>query len=276
MFNSPKIMGIVNVTPDSFSDGGHFYDTDKAIDHAVSLVMQGADILDIGGESTRPGADFVSEDDELCRVLPVIEGLVKITKCPISIDTRKPEVAKAAIEAGASLWNDVSGLTFVNESPSLAKQLGCDIVLMHAQGTPQTMQDNPQYKDVVQDVIVWFKERIEVCTAQGIAKEKIILDPGIGFGKTTAHNLSLIANLDQIKALGFPVLFGASRKRFIGAVSSVSSSKPEGDKPNRLGGSLAAALYAAQQGADIIRVHDVMETKQALELIGAITQEKDL
>ena len=256
-------MGVVNVTPDSFSDGGEFSDSDTAVAHGLNLVGDGAEILDIGGESTRPGADPVPEQEELDRVIPVIEKLAAETSAAISIDTRKPKVAHAAITAGASIWNDVTALTHASDSLATAAALDCNIVLMHAQGDPKTMQDHPQYDDVVAEVYQYLSGRHEACLSAGIECEKIVIDPGIGFGKTLEHNLSLLANLDRFSDLA-PVLLGASRKRFIAALDR------EGPAKDRLGGSLAAALVGAAKGAAIIRVHDVAETRQALRVFGAI------
>ncbi|HXI86522.1 MAG TPA: dihydropteroate synthase, partial [Parvularculaceae bacterium] len=194
-------MGVVNATPDSFSDGGAFACAEEAVAHGLRLVEQGADILDVGGESTRPGADDVPVAEELRRVLPVIEGLAAATDIPISIDTRKPEVARAAIAAGASIWNDVSALTFAPESLETAAALGCDIILMHARGEPKTMQVDPRYDDVVEEVYAYLARRIEAAVQAGIAKTRLIVDPGIGFGKALSHNLALIAGLERFKAL---------------------------------------------------------------------------
>jgi len=262
----PRIMGIVNVTPDSFSDGGRFAGPDAAIAHGLSLVKDGADILDIGGESTRPGAEPVPLAQERTRVLPVIEGLRAQTDIPISIDTRKPEIAADAVAAGATIWNDVSALGFSADSLSIATRLDCEIVLMHAQGSPQTMQDNPTYDDVVGEVLTWLTERVQACRNAGIAESRLILDPGIGFGKTLAHNLDLMRGLDRVLSLGLPVLFGASRKRFIAALDR------DGPADARLGGSIAAALHAAARGAAILRVHDVAQTRQALAVASALAR----
>ena len=210
------IVGIVNVTPDSFSDGGRFCDTQAAIAHGLKLIEDGADILDIGGESTRPGAEPVSIDEELSRVIPVIEGLVGKTQERISIDTRKPEVARQAVEAGAELWNDVSALTYDEDSLTTAAALDVPVILMHAQGLPETMQTAPSYRDVVEEVKTYLLARAEAAIAVGVRKEQIILDPGIGFGKSLQHNIELFQRLGDIVGLGFPVLLGASRKRFIG------------------------------------------------------------
>ncbi len=259
-------MGVVNVTPDSFSDGGKFFALDAAVAHGVRLAAEGADILDVGGESTRPGAEPVPVDEEISRVLPVIERLRGRTDAPISIDTRKPEAARAAIAAGASVWNDVSALTFSPESIPTAAALRCEVVLMHAQGDPKTMQDNPQYADVVEEVCEFLAARMEACAAAGVAREKITIDPGIGFGKTLAHNLALLANLDRLAGIA-PVLLGVSRKRFIAAIDKAAN----GARPapeDRLAGSLAAILVA--RGASIVRVHDVAATRQALAVANAV------
>jgi len=261
---SPRLMGIVNVSPDSFSDGGQFDNVDAAVHYALALVDQGADILDIGGESTRPGADLIPEAEELARVLPVIDALHVRTECPLSIDTRKPEVALAAIEAGAVIWNDVSALTFSDDSMAIAARLDCEIVLMHAQGNPETMQDRPQYNDAVEEIAQWLEARVQSCLLAGIDRERLIVDPGIGFGKTLAHNLALLSGLERFQALGLPLLVGASRKRFIAAVDR------DGPAEARLGGSLAAALRAANAGAHILRIHDVAQTRQALAVCAAI------
>ncbi len=260
----PLLMGVVNVTPDSFSDGGAFLDPARAIDHGLKLVDEGAAILDIGGESTRPGAEPVGDETELSRVLPVVKGLAAQTAAVISIDTRKPVVARACVEAGASIWNDVSALTYSDESVAVAASLGCRVVLMHAQGEPKTMEDEPCYGDVVEEVFRDLSARISACEASGIARPRLVADPGIGFGKTLAHNLALIANLDRFSALGVPVLLGASRKRFIAALDR------QGAPSARLGGSIAAALAGAARRASIIRVHDVAATRQALAVADAI------
>jgi dihydropteroate synthase len=262
----PRVMGIVNFTPDSFSDGGQFNSARAAADHALRLAEEGADILDIGGESTRPGAGPVSEQEEMDRVLPVIEWVARETRTPLSLDTRKPRVMEAGHAAGALIWNDVSALTFAPDSIETAARLGCPVILMHAQGDPKTMQDNPVYEDVVAEVRDFLAARIAACTGAGIARDRLIADPGIGFGKTLAHNLTLLNNLRDFANLGCPLLIGASRKRFIGALS--------GDAPahRRLGGSVAVALRAAAQGADILRVHDVAETRQALDVWLAMAQ----
>jgi dihydropteroate synthase len=262
----PRVMGIVNVTPDSFSDGGRFFDHRAALEHAWRLIDEGADILDIGGESTRPGAEAVSEAEELRRVIPLIQAIRAQSPIPISIDTVKPAVAQAAACAGATLWNDVAALRHAPESLEVAAALGCEVVLMHMQGEPRTMQTAPRYDDVVAEVLAFLMERAEAAMTAGVARSRILIDPGVGFGKTLAHNLTLLAHLDQFVATGFPVVLGASRKRFIHAIDKAS---PEAS--DRLGGSLAAALAGARAGCAVVRVHDVRETVQALKVRGAIT-----
>jgi dihydropteroate synthase len=262
-------MGIVNVTPDSFSDGGRLASAGSAVAHGLRLVEQGADILDIGGESTRPGADPVEAGEEIDRVLPVIEGLRAAGWTgPLSIDTMKPEVARAAVAAGATMWNDVTALGFAPDSMATAAALNCEVVLMHMQGEPRTMQAAPRYGDVVSEVTGWLAARADAAIAAGVARDRIRLDPGLGFGKTPAHNLALTARLDRLVGLGFPVLYGASRKRTIQSVDPTAS-----DPADRLGGSLALALAAARRGASIIRVHDVRETVQALAVQAALIEE---
>ena len=262
----PRIMGIVNVTPDSFSDGGRLASVEAAVAHGLRLVEQGADILDIGGESTRPGASPVAEADEIDRVLPVIAGVRAAGWAgPISIDTMKPAVARAAVAAGATMWNDVTALGFAPDSLATAAELGCDVVLMHMRGKPRTMQLDPRYADVVAEVSDWLSARADAAVAAGVARERIWLDPGLGFGKTVADNLALTARLDGLVATGFPVLYGASRKRVIQSVDPTAT-----DPLDRIGGSLALALEAARAGASILRVHDVRETVQALAVQAAV------
>ena len=262
----PQVMGIVNVTPDSFSDGGRHDDPGAALAHARALLAEGADILDIGGESTRPGADPVSEAEELARVLPVIQGLRPETRALISIDTRKPAVARAALAAGADIWNDVSALGAPG-AVEVAAEVGCQVVLMHMQGDPTTMQRAPHYADVVSEVLEFLRARAHGAMAVGVVREKIWLDPGIGFGKTLAHNLALLAHLDRFVALGFPVLLGASRKGMIQSLDSTARATTD-----RLGGSLATALAGAQAGVAAVRVHDVRETVQAFKVWSAILE----
>ena len=263
----PRVMGIVNTTPDSFSDGGRHDSVEAAVVHGLKLAADGADILDIGGESTRPGAQPVDIETEIARTAPVILGLRAAGWAgPISIDTMKPEVAAVAVGAGANIWNDVSALTFSPASLPTAVDLGCDVVLMHMKGEPRTMQDAPHYDDVVSEVADWLALRAGEVMAAGVAPDRIWLDPGIGFGKTAAHNTALTARLERIGATGLPILYGASRKRTIAAIDPRAT-----DASDRLGGSLALALEAARRGAAIVRVHDVRETVQALAVQAAVT-----
>lgn len=253
----PQVMGIVNVTPDSFSDGGAHDTTDAAVAHALRLVEEGADVLDIGGESTRPGAAEVEVEEELRRVVPVIERLAAQVAVPISIDTSKPEVMRAAVQAGAGMINDVYGLRREGALDAAAA-LGVPVVLMHMQGEPRSMQAAPQYDDVVGEVHRFLAERIFAAEMAGIPKQRIVVDPGFGFGKDTAHNLQLLAQFERFAELGVPVLAGLSRKRSIGELTGR-------DVPaDRVAGSVAAHLIAAQRGAAIVRVHDVAATVQAL------------
>ena len=265
MSGRPMVMGVVNVTPDSFSDGGRFFDRETAIEHARRLIAEGADILDIGGESTRPGAASVSAEEEIDRVVPVIEAIRTESAAPLSIDTMKPEVARAARAAGATAWNDVTALGWAEDSMATAAELGCPVILMHMQGEPRTMQDDPRYEDVVAEVRAFLLGRAEAAVAAGVDRESIWLDPGIGFGKTLAHNLELLRNLPRLTDLGFPLVMGVSRKRFIRAIDATAQGVDD-----RLGGSLAAALWCAAHGAAVIRVHDVRETVQALSVLEAI------
>ena len=263
--SGPLVMGIVNVTPDSFSDGGRFADLDAAVARALRLIAEGADWLDIGGESTRPGAAPVAEAEELARVVPLIAAIRAVSAIPISVDTMKPAVARAAMAAGATMWNDVTALSGSPGSLATAAELGCDVVLMHMRGEPATMQNDPRYEDVVAEVIAFLRARADAALAAGVARDRIWLDPGIGFGKTADHSLELLNALGRITALGFPVLLGASRKGFIRAVD------PTAVEPgDRLGGSLAVALAGARAGAAMVRVHDVRETVQALATQAAI------
>ncbi|HET9159934.1 MAG TPA: dihydropteroate synthase [Caulobacteraceae bacterium] len=263
----PRVMGVVNVTPDSFSDGGRFLGVEAAVDHALRLVEEGADILDLGAESTRPRAEPVSQADELERLIPVIESVRARCQTPISVDTMKPAVAREAMAAGASIWNDVTALSWSPESLASAAELGCGVILMHMQGDPRTMQDDPRYEEVVAEVREFLAERARVAMAAGVRREAIWLDPGIGFGKNLAHNLALIANLDRIAALGFPVLLGVSRKGFIRAIDPKAT-----DPAARLAGSITAALAGVRAGASILRVHDVAATRQALAVDAALRQ----
>ena len=259
-----EVMGIVNVTPDSFSDGGQWLDAEKAVAHGLELAQQGAVILDIGGESTRPGADSVDVAEELRRVLPVIEGLVDARPAGvrISIDTAKAEVASRALEAGADIVNDVTGLTGDPAMKGVVAAAGCEVCVMHMQGEPRTMQASPTYGDVVKDIRDYLQVQVEGLVSVGIDPGKVWLDPDIGFGKTVGHNLELLNRLDEIVALGHPVLIGASRKAFIGKVSGAETA-------DRLPGSLAAIVIALERGARIFRVHDVAQSVQALEVAAA-------
>ncbi len=254
----PRIMGIVNVTPDSFSDGGQHDEAAAAIAHGLKLAEEGADILDVGGESTRPGSDAVAVDDELRRVIPVIEGLRAKTDKLISIDTRKAEVMRRAAAAGADILNDVSALTHDPKALDVAAESGLPVMLMHAQGDPKTMNDNPQYSDVVLDVFDYLEGRIRECVAAGIPKSRLIADPGIGFGKHLHHNVAVLNALSLYHGLGVPLLLGASRKKLIGQICNVEAPR------DRVPGSIAAALFGVAQGVQIVRVHDVAETRQAV------------
>jgi dihydropteroate synthase len=262
----PLVMGVVNVTPDSFSDGGRFAALPAALAHARALIAAGADMLDIGGESTRPGAAPVPEAEEIARVVPLIEAL-RDTGVRLSIDTMKPGVAEAAVAAGAGIWNDVTAMSGAPDSLERAARLGCEVVLMHMKGAPATMQRDPHYGDVLAEVCDFLLSRAEAAIAVGVACEKISLDPGIGFGKSLAHNLTLLANLDRIVALDFPIVLGVSRKRFVQAIDPTA-----GDPNDRIGGSLAAALAGAAAGAAVVRVHDVRQTVQALQVWAAIEE----
>ncbi len=258
---NPKLMGVVNVTPDSFSDGGLFLDAEAAIDHGRELAEQGAEILDIGGESTRPGAEEVSAEEELARVAPVVAGLAEAAT--VSIDTSKVAVAEAALDAGATIVNDVTALRGDPEIGALCAERDAGLVLMHMQGDPRTMQEAPTYDDVVDDVKVFLAERMQSAIDAGVAEERIWLDPGIGFGKNLDHNLELLRRLGELRELGRPLVVGASRKSFIGKIDGSAV----GD---RLGGTIASSVLAAAEGADILRVHDVDEVAQALRVAGAI------
>ena len=257
---APKIMGIVNVTPDSFSDGGRYSDPADAVEHALRLVEQGADILDIGGESTRPYSTPVQQQEELNRVIPVIEALAKQTSVPISIDTSKAAVAQAAIENGAQIINDVSGLEADPKMIEIAAKSNAGICAMHMRGNPQNMQDDPQYQDVTAEIHLYLQQRRDALLAAGIEQERICLDPGIGFGKTHEHNFQLVRDCDQFLDLGCPILVGHSRKGFI--------AKAIGDKESdRDAGTLAMSLYMANKGIHILRVHNVQATKHGLDTL---------
>jgi dihydropteroate synthase len=257
--DQPQVMGIINATPDSFSDGGQFADAGGAAEAGADMAAQGAAIIDVGGESTRPGARVIWEGDEIERVVPVIRQLVA-GGVAVSADTRKADVMTAALEAGARMINDVSALTFDQRSAEVVAASGVPVVLMHHQGDPQTMQDDPRYDDVLVEVYLWLEERIGASVEAGIARNKILVDPGFGFGKKVAHNLELMNGLALFHSLGCPLVIGASRKRTIGALSN------EAPVDQRLGGSIAFALKAVEQGVQIVRVHDVFETVQALRV----------
>ncbi len=263
------IMGVLNVTPDSFSDGGKFFSVDKAVERALEMEKEGADIVDIGGESTRPGAKPVTLNEEMDRVIPVVEELVKKLKVPVSIDSYKSKIVKKALGCGVSMVNDVTALQGDRHLVNLIAECDVPICLMHMKGNPRDMQKNPEYDDIIFEIKSFLKERAEFAVFNGVKKENIIIDPGLGFGKRTGRgiedNIEIIRRLDELKKLGFPVLIGVSRKTFIGNLCS------KGKKPalvhKRLGGSIAAGLMAVNNGADIIRVHDVQETRCALDII---------
>jgi len=261
----PLIMGIINVTPDSFSDGGSY----DPLARARQLISEGADVLDIGGESTRPGAEPVSIEAEIARVVPVISAIAAEWSGVISIDTLKPDVARAAFQAGATVWNDVTALSHSAESLEVAAELGGDVILMHMQGEPRTMQAAPYYKDVVSEVEAYLIGRAEVVMQAGVARDRIWFDPGIGFGKTLDHNLALIRATDRLACHGFPLLMAASRKRFIAALEEREGSEPSA-ADHRIGGTLAVHLYAISKGAKMVRVHDVLAMRQALRVWSAL------
>jgi dihydropteroate synthase len=268
----PAVMGIVNVTPDSFSDGGRFLDPDAAVAHGIELVAQGADALDIGGESTRPGAAPVPADEELARVVPVVERLATATNVPVSIDTTKSEVARAALEAGATIVNDVSAGRDGPEILNVTAEAGAGYVVMHMQGEPRTMQLEPRYDDVVAEVGDFLVERIDAARAAGIAPDAIAADPGIGFGKTVEHNLLLLAGLRALaERVQVPVLVGTSRKTFIGRLLARATGASE-DLPvdQREEGTLATVVWALERGASIVRVHDVLPAVRAVRLLDAM------
>jgi len=257
----PKIMGILNITPDSFSDGGQFSNIDHAVKQAYKMVEEGADIIDIGGESTRPGAKEVPLEKELQRVIPVIKEIQDIN-VPISIDTSKPEVMLAAAEAGATLINDVCALQGPGALETVSR-LKLPVCLMHMQGSPRTMQKYPQYNDVIKDIGYFFQQRIDAAEAAGIESKNILLDPGFGFGKMLQHNIDILNHLEDFKALGFPLLIGLSRKKFLGELTGT-------DTKDRMLASVIASMVATQNGAQILRVHDVAETKQMLNILKVV------
>ena len=257
-------MGVLNVTPDSFSDGGRFLDPSAALAHGRQLADEGADLIDVGGESTRPGAEPVSEGAELERVVPVLEGLAGAGGPPLSIDTSKAAVAGAALAAGATFVNDVTALRADPAMAEVVAGAGAEVCLVHMRGEPRTMQDDPRYEDVVSEVRAFLEERLAFAVREGIAEDRVWVDPGIGFGKTLEHNLELIRRLDEIVAIGRPVVFGASRKRFLGALTG----RPEGE---RVAGTVAANLLAFERGAVMFRVHDVAPNRDALRVAAATT-----
>ena len=259
----PLIMGILNVTPDSFSDGGRYVDEATAVEHGLAMIADGADIVDVGGESTRPGAAAVPEDEECRRVIPVVRALVAQTKTPISIDTTKAGVARKALDAGAAIVNDVSALTGDPDMAAAARDSRAGIVLMHMQGAPRTMQDNPVYANVVEDVAAYLAARLAAAERAGIDPGALVVDPGIGFGKTPEHNVELLAGVARFREMRRPVLVGLSRKRFLGILTG----REVGE---RLIGSLAAAAYCLVRGVDILRVHDVRETRDVVRVVHAI------
>ncbi len=264
-------MGILNVTPDSFSDGGRFYgpeggppDVQRAVEAALRMADDGADIIDVGGESTRPGAPALSSGEEQKRVIPVIEGIRKHSRVPISIDTYKADTARAAMEAGAGMINDISGLAFDPGMPKAASETGAALVLMHIKGTPSDMQKDPRYRDLLAEVKEYLQNAVAKAEAAGVSRGKILIDVGIGFGKNAGHNLELINRLDEFSTLGYPIVIGVSRKAFIGGVTGVS------DPKDRLEGGLSAAVVSIVRGANIIRVHDVLAAKRASAVADAI------
>ena len=263
----PLVMGILNVTPDSFSDGGQHNALDDALERALAMIAEGADVIDIGGESTRPNAQPVALDEELRRTVPVIKALRERSDVPVSIDTSKPEVMQAAVEAGASMINDVNALQ-APDAVRVAARLSADVCLMHRQGNAATMQDNPVYEDVVSDVLHELQARVADCIDGGIERERLLLDPGFGFGKTTTHNLQLLRGLGQFVATSLPVLVGLSRKSLLQAIT-------ERPVEQRLAGSLALATMAAMQGARVIRVHDVAATVDAMKVVAAVTNKHE-
>jgi dihydropteroate synthase len=257
------IVGVLNVTPDSFSDGGRFFVESAAIEHAMRLAEEGADIIDIGGESTRPGSDSVPVDEELRRVIPVIEALVAKTKIPISIDTYKSTVAKRALEAGATIVNDISGLTSDPEMVDVAANHDASVIIMHMKGTPKTMQVDPEYDDVVEEVKTFLQEQVRVALDHGISQ--IIIDPGIGFGKKLEHNLEIFGRLEELAEIGYPLMVGPSRKSFIGTILNLPVD-------SRLEGTAAAVAASILKGANLVRVHDVQAMKRVAQVVDAIKQ----
>lgn len=272
--NGPVLMGIVNLTPDSFSDGGRFYRGDRldlaaAVDHALQLVEEGAAILDLGAESTRPGSQRVDENEELRRIVPAVAAICEKTSVPISVDTYRAAVARESIAAGAEIVNDISGATFDPEMLPVLCETNVGLCLMHMQGTPQTMQQSPHYDDVVAEVAAYLTERKNALIAAGISPERMTLDPGIGFGKNAAHNLRLLREVETLHEIGLPLLYGISRKRFVDALTGCDHAD---DPKLRLPGTLAATIFLALKGVQIFRVHDVAATKQALAMANVLRE----
>ena len=265
----PLIMGILNVTPDSFTDGGKFLDTNTAVDHAIDMIADGADIIDIGGESTRPFSDPVSEEEELSRVISVIQKLREKTDTIISIDTTKSSVADSACSVGADIVNDISGLSFDIDMVNTVIKHDCPVVLMHIIGNPKTMQENPSYNNLISDITNHLLERANFALKKGVKKHNIILDPGIGFGKTIDNNFNIINNIDKLNNLGYPILIGASRKSFIGKTLDV-------DENNRIEGTIASNIIALDRGCNIFRVHDIIEAKRSLIIANKILNSNTL
>jgi dihydropteroate synthase len=257
------VMGVLNVTPDSFSDGGRFFDSSRAIEHGLRLADEGADIIDVGGESSRPGADPLPLDEELKRILPVIGGLAPRLQIPLSVDTYKSSVAERAIEAGAQIINDISGLRFDSRMPAVTARYDTPLIIMHIKGTPKTMQQAPSYNDVMSEIITFLRESMERAEQAGVDPHQVIVDPGIGFGKRVADNLMIINRLDELRILGRPILIGTSRKSFIGAVL-------DQEVGQRIIGTLTTVAVSALKGAHIVRVHDVAPVKQAIDMADAI------
>lgn len=264
----PLIMGVLNVTPDSFSDGGRYLDPDAAVAHAVAMAEQGADLIDIGAESTRPGSDPVDEKEEIRRLIPVVGAVCRKVSVPVSVDTTKAAVARKALDAGAAIVNDISALRFDPLMKAVVAETGAGLVLLHMQGTPKTMQQAPSYLDVIEEIRQFFVERIRAALEAGIGAEQILLDPGIGFGKNLAHNLSVLAHLDAFVALGYPILVGVSRKAFIGQVL---------DRPGdeRVMGTAAAVAVAILRGARVVRVHDVKRMRDVVKIVNAIMSHEE-
>ena len=260
------IMGILNVTPDSFSDGGQYFKKNTAIEHALEMVKNGADIIDIGGESTRPFSDPVSLDEEISRVIPVIEGIRKKSDVCISIDTTKSIVAGKALDVGASIINDISAMEIDPLMADVAVKFDCPLIIMHMKGTPKNMQDNPQYESLIPDIKDYLVDRIDFAISKGINRKKIIIDPGIGFGKNLKHNITIMNNISIFHSLGFPIMLGSSRKRFIKYISG------KNDSNFRLGGTLASSIHAMMNGVQIMRVHDFNEISQGLKVFKSINK----